>query len=171
MNIIKWLQPYAVAFICVVASFKLAANPLGKLDIEFELPRLEVGMYARPYVAVWIEDSQGKPVRTIALWQKDDTWLKDIRRWWRQVGRYDRQLVDAITSATRPAGQYKMFWDGKNDQGEILEQGNYVFFAEVVREHGGRDVVRQVMSLTHSAQQFSLAATYETGVIRLHYQP
>ncbi|WP_438893782.1 DUF2271 domain-containing protein, partial [Bacillus cereus group sp. BC251] len=68
-----------------VLSVNVFAAPLGKLDIEFELPKLDVGMYARPYIAIWIEDAQGQPVRTVALWQKEDTWLKDIRRWWRQV--------------------------------------------------------------------------------------
>lgn len=164
-RIYAWLLGFSVL------SANVLAAPLGKLDIEFELPKLDVGMYARPYVAIWIEDAQGQPVRTVALWQKEDTWLKDIRRWWRQVGRYDRALIDAVTSATRPAGQYRLQWDGLDDEGQPLVQGEYLFYAEVVREHGGRDVVRQAMTLQAQPKQYQLEATYETGVIRLRYQP
>ncbi|EJL6397396.1 DUF2271 domain-containing protein [Vibrio cidicii] len=149
----------------------LQAKSLGTLEIEFSLPKIEGGMYARPYVAVWIEDDQGQPVRTVALWQKDDTWLKDLRQWWRKVGRYDRELVDAITSATRPAGQYRLQWDGKDQQGNELAHGQYHFFAEVVREHGGRDVIRQPMNLSHAPVNYQLDATHETGQVRLSYQP
>lgn len=141
-----------------------------QLDIHFELPKLDVAMYARPYVAIWVEDDAGKPVRTIALWQKDDTWLKDIRRWWRKVGRYDRELVDARTSATRSAGKYRLSWDGKDDDGQPIEAGKYTLFAEVVREHGGRNTVRQVLELGDSPFKASIEPTEETGLIKLHYQ-
>ncbi|NMU52501.1 DUF2271 domain-containing protein, partial [Vibrio parahaemolyticus] len=96
-----------------------------KVDFELELPKIDTSMYARPYVAVWVENDQRKPVKTIQLWVGKDGWLKDLRSWWRKAGRYDRELVDAVTSATRPAGQYRFVWDGTNDAGERLEQGNY----------------------------------------------
>ncbi|WP_394250240.1 DUF2271 domain-containing protein [Vibrio profundi] len=149
------------------------AKPLpdsARLDIQFELPKIETSMYARPYVAVWIEDSKRKPVKTIELWVGKDEWLKDLRSWWRKVGRYDRELVDAVTSATRPAGQYRFVWDGTNNNGERLEQGDYTLHIEVVREHGGRDYLRQKIALFEVANSYVIEPTNETGNITLDYQ-
>ncbi|UPR31519.1 DUF2271 domain-containing protein [Vibrio crassostreae] len=140
-----------------------------KLDVSFELPKIDTSMYARPYVAVWVENSERKSVKTIELWVGKDEWLKDLRSWWRKVGRYDRELADAVTSATRPAGKYRFVWDGKSDDGQDLEQGEYTVHIEVVREHGGRNYLRQKVLLTDSNASYELKATEETGEITLNY--
>ncbi|WP_045387217.1 DUF2271 domain-containing protein [Vibrio rotiferianus] len=162
-----------VALIAALAPLPLLAAPFpdnAKVDFEFELPKIDTSMYARPYVAVWIEDEKRKPVKTIQLWVGKDEWLKDLRSWWRKVGRYDRELVDAVTSATRPAGQYRFVWDGTNDDGQRLKQGNYTLHVEVVREHGGRNYVRQKMQLADSEVRYQIKPTEETGVITVNYQ-
>ena len=96
--------------------------------------------------------------------------LKDLRSWWRKVGRYDRELVDAVTSATRPAGQYRFVWDGTNDDGQRLEQGDYTLHVEVVREHGGRNYLRQKIQLADKEARYQIKPTEETGVITVNYQ-
>jgi len=162
-----------VALIAALAPLPLLAAPFpdnAKVDFEFELPKIDTSMYARPYVAVWIEDEKRKPVKTIQLWVGKDEWLKDLRSWWRKVGRYDRELVDAVTSATRPAGQYRFVWDGTNDDGQRLEQGDYTLHVEVVREHGGRNYLRQKMQLADSEVHYQIKPTEETGVITVNYQ-
>lgn len=162
-----------VALIAALAPLPLLAAPFpdnAKVDFEFELPKIDTSMYARPYVAVWIEDEKRKPVKTIQLWVGKDEWLKDLRSWWRKVGRYDRELVDAVTSATRPAGKYRFVWDGTNDDGQRLEQGNYTLHVEVVREHGGRNYLRQKMQLADSEVRYQIKPTEETGVITVNYQ-
>lgn len=162
-----------MALIAALAPLPLLAAPLpdsAKVDFEFELPKIDTSMYARPYVALWIEDEKRKPVKTIELWVGKDEWLKDLRSWWRKVGRYDRELVDAVTSATRPAGQYRFVWDGTNDDGQRLEQGNYTLHVEVVREHGGRNYLRQKMQLADSEVRYQIKPTEETGVITVNYQ-
>ncbi|ASI94405.1 MULTISPECIES: DUF2271 domain-containing protein [Vibrio harveyi group] len=162
-----------VALIAALAPLPLLAAPFpdnAKVDFEFELPKIDTSMYARPYVAVWIEDEKRKPVKTIQLWVGKDEWLKDLRSWWRKVGRYDRELVDAVTSATRPAGQYRFVWDGTNDDGQRLKQGNYTLHVEVVREHGGRNYLRQKMQLADSEVRYQIKPTEETGVITVNYQ-
>ena len=140
-----------------------------KMDIKFILPDIDASPYARPYVAMWIEDKQRKPIRTIQLWVGEDEWLKDLRSWWRKVGRNDRVVVDAVTSATRPVGQYRFSWDGLDDQGNRVEQGDYTFYVEVVREHGGRNYVRQKLSLATESFSVQLQPTEETGLITLNY--
>lgn len=169
MKKITWSK--ALIALSLLPTFSIAQSlpESAKLDVQFELPKIDTTMYARPYVAVWVEDSSRKSVKTIELWVGKDEWLKDLRSWWRKVGRYDRELVDAVTSATRPAGQYRFVWDGKSDSGEKLEQGEYTIHIEVVREHGGRNYLRQKVMLGSENVSYQLKPTEETGEITLDY--
>ncbi|MDC5804917.1 DUF2271 domain-containing protein [Vibrio europaeus] len=156
----------------ILLSTSVFAAPLpssAQLDVKFQLPKIDAPMYARPYVAVWIENDQRQVVKTIQLWVGQDEWLKDLRSWWRKSGRYN-QSIDGLSSATKPAGQYRFSWDGKDDSGQFVEQGNYTFFAEVVREHGGRSLLRQKIALGSKATQYTLKPTAETGSVSLNYQ-
>ncbi|WP_391090257.1 DUF2271 domain-containing protein [Vibrio sp. NH-UV-68] len=158
--------------IALLTPLPLLATPLpdkAKIDIELELPTIETSMYARPYVAVWVEDQQRQSVKTLQLWVGKDEWLKDLRSWWRKVGRYDRQRVDAVTSATRPAGHYRFSWDGTDDNGQRLAQGDYTLLVEVVREHGGRNYLRQKIHLAEHDVRYQLQPTEETGTITVNY--
>ena len=152
-------------------STSVQANNAMKMNIALTLPEITQGQYHRPYVAVWIEDSQSKHQATIALWREDKgfKWLKDIRRWWRKAGRDDKTLVDAMTSATRPAGQYQLSWNGLSQDHTPLEPGKYTLLVEVVREHGGRNLVKHPFVLNESFNA-QIAPTAETGTITLTYQ-
>lgn len=169
MKKITWSK--ALIALSLLPTFSMAKSlpESAKLDVQFELPKIDTTMYARPYVAVWVEDNSRKSVKTIELWVGKDEWLKDLRSWWRKVGRYDRELVDAVTSATRPAGQYRFVWDGKSDSGEKLEQGEYTIHIEVVREHGGRNYLRHKVTLGSENVSYQLKPTEETGEITLDY--
>ncbi|MGF1727871.1 DUF2271 domain-containing protein [Photobacterium nomapromontoriensis] len=170
MNVFaKSLIGLSLALPVTFSVYAKALPETASLNVEFQLPKIDTAMYARPYVAVWIEDSQRKPIRTVQLWVGKDEWLKDLRSWWRKVGRYDRALVDAVTSATRPAGEYRFVWDGRDDKGQRVEQGEYTFYVEAVREHGGRNTLRQKMTLGESAFSHHIKPTEETGDIRLDY--
>ncbi len=140
------------------------------MDFELIIPTIKTSTYARPYVAVWIENEKRQAVRTIELWVGKDEWLKDLRSWWRKAGRYDREMVDAVTSATRSAGLHRFSWDGLDQQGKRLQQGNYTLYIEVVREHGGRNLIRKKLQLAETDFTYSLAASEETGQIKLTYQ-
>ena len=92
MKKITWSK--ALIALSLLPTFSMAQSlpESAKLDVQFELPKIDTTMYARPYVAVWVEDSSRKSVKTIELWVGKDEWLKDLRSWWRKVGRYDREL-------------------------------------------------------------------------------
>ena len=133
-----------------------------ELQLALKLPA-QLGEYHNPYVAVWIEDSKGKSTRTLVLWREGAKWLKDIRRWWRKVGRKDAEFVDGITSATRAAGRYQLNFDAKDDNGTPLANGNYTLRIEVVRENGGRAILKQPFTLNGTNQEFTLMASSETA--------
>ena len=147
-------------------------NTLHPTEITIELAlKQQSGEYHRPYVASWIESSKGKSVRTLLLWREQAKWLKDIRRWWRKAGRKDAALVDGITAATRAAGKFKLSFLAQDDDKKSLENGQYTLFIEVVRENGGRAIIRQPFSLNGSKETFTLAATNETDQIKFSVNP
>jgi hypothetical protein len=155
-------------------NFTVIANPNNStpttLNIELTLKQ-QLGEYHPPYVASWIENSQGKPVRTLLLWREQAKWLKDIRRWWRKVGKKDAELVDGITSATRITGKYPLSFLAENDEKASLKKGKYTLFIEVVRENAGRAIIRQPFSLNGEKSTFTLAATNETDEIKFSVTP
>jgi hypothetical protein len=91
--------------------------------------------YRRPYVAVWIEDAAGKPVRTVAVWGNSPKHIKELTTWW-AFGAKDAALFPAVSKATRDGGTYKLSWDGDDDAGKPLPPGVYSVHVEVNREFG-----------------------------------
>lgn len=114
----------------------------------------------RPYVAVWIEDSEGHAVRTLCLWIEQERWLRDLRRWSRLNGR-QRSLIDAVSRATRRPGSYSLEWDGKDDAGAAVPPGEYVVLIEAVREHGTYQLMRQPVAIDGSAFDHRLDGNVE----------
>lgn len=110
-----------------------------QVTLSFELPSVTSGKYRRPYVAFWIEDADGKAVRTVAVWGNHPRWLATMSTWWK-IGKDDKELLKAVTKATRAPGKYELVWDGKDDAGKTLPQGTYTIKLEVHREHGKDDL-------------------------------
>ena len=152
------------------ASAQANENSLANLEIKLTLKQQQ-GEYQPPYVAAWLENTKKDPVRTLLLWRKEPKWLKDIRRWWRNVGRKDAELVDAITSATHAAGTFPLSFKATDDQQQALPQGDYVLYIEVVREKGGRALLKQAFKIDNTAQKFTLNETAETGEITFTVTP
>ena len=148
-------------------------NPAYELNIGLELPRIDDARYRRPYVAVWIEDADHFPVRTLALWFKNPRWLPELKQWYRddQVRNLSEgtDISKTISSATRPAGKYTLKWDGKDNEGKTVKAGKYSIVVETSREHGGYQVERSEMSFNGQPQQATLQPGKEMGPVTLAY--
>ena len=138
------------------------------LDIKFELARFE-GRARRPFVAVWIEDADHKPVRRIAVWYNKPRWLPDLRSWFaaKREAEFD---VASVTGATRPSGEYTLVWDGKNDAGEYVPLGKYTVFIEAAREHGTYQLIKQEMKFDGKAKNQELPGGEEMTAASLSYK-
>ena len=158
------MYKYLVAALLLCCGSAMAQQ---ELEIQVELPKIDTGTYHRPYVAVWIENEQQQPVRLIEAWLEKPDWIKDLRRFWRKLGRSEPQLVDAKTGATKGPGSYKVRWDGKDEQGKAVAAGNYVLFVEAAREQGGRNLAKQAFTWDGSAVQIEINASKELGKIQL----
>jgi len=152
-----------------IAIALLACSPLQAVEAEINvyIPQIETAQYYRPYVAVWIENAEQEPVKLVALWRKEPDWLKDIRRFWRKLGRSDAALVDAMTGATRSPGQYRLHWQGKDDNGQALPEGKYTLYVEASREQGGRSLQKIAFELNGKPYQLRAAALEELGELVL----
>ncbi len=138
------------------------------IDIEINIPKLNVGTYHRPYVAIWLETEKRKGLHTIAVWHEKEDWLKDMRQWWRKLGRKNTETYDATSSATRRPGSYHINWNALDKKGNAFPAGEYYLSFEAAREAGGRDYLRQKISLGHNkAQQYTLKGKVELGNIKI----
>lgn len=142
-----------------------------QLEIELTIPSLEVDPYHRPYVALWLETTDRQGIQTIAIWHEKNDWLKDLRQWWRKAGRKNPHAYDAVTGPTRKPGHYKIQWNSTNDQGNIPE-GEYFLCLEAAREAGGRDFLRQKITLGNGVSQtYTLNGNIEFGTINIAIHP
>jgi thiamine biosynthesis lipoprotein ApbE len=146
-----------------------------QLAITLELTRT-ASMGRRPYVAVWIEDKDRFPVRTIALWYDGKSrYLPELRAWYRadrlRAMAEGTQIVDAVTSATRPAGKYMLQWDGKDNAGKPVSAGTYTVCIEASREHGTYQIIRQEMDFSGTPKHVALPGGTEISAANLDYQP
>jgi len=120
------------------------------LHVWFKLDRPGGGRYRRPYVAIWLEDKDGFPVKTALLWiqteQPGPRWHRDLTRWYRN----DRMrklaektdLIKTMAGATRGPGEYETHFDGTDNAGKPLPEGTYTLCLEAARENGTYKIIR-----------------------------
>ena len=144
------------------------------LDVNVEVPKLNVAEYHRPYVAVWIEGADQQVAANLSVWyQLKDTaeghgtkWLPDLRQWWRKSGRTLQVPVDGVTGPTRPAGKHALSFSDSQPQLRNLPAGQYNIVVEAARELGGREVVR-VPFRWGAANTAAGAGSTELGAVRV----
>ncbi|ODT86968.1 DUF2271 domain-containing protein [Phenylobacterium sp. SCN 70-31] len=129
-----------------LAAAPAAANA-AELSVSVEIPRLSVAEYHRPYVALWIENADQAAMKTLAVWydvklknNEGNTWLKDMRQWWRKAGRTATMPADGVSGPTKAPGKHQVTFSGAQLAG--LAPGQYALVVEASREVGGREVVR-----------------------------
>jgi hypothetical protein len=155
-------------------------NPDFELLVNFEINRPDGDgqRFRRPYVAVWIEDKDGLPVRTLILWAQaggpGPRWIPDLRRWYRgdQARRLvdDTDLVVTIARPTRMPGKYQVVWDGRDDLGQQLGAGQYTVSIEAAREHGTYQIIRKVVTLANEPLAEELKGNVEIKSASLAYR-
>ncbi len=132
-----------------------------QVDFEINQPDGQGRRYRRPYVAIWVENKDGYPVRNLTLWVSQGgagpfQWLPDLKRWYRadQERKHveKKDLIFSTARPTRPPGKYKVVWDGKDDHGKLLPQGEYTILIDAAREHGTYQNIRKTVTL--GAQPF-----------------
>lgn len=159
----------------VIAGPAVAAE----VKVSVEIPRLTVAEYHRPYVAIWVERPDQSFVGNVAVWydlkQKDKEgtkWLKDMRQWWRRVGRELDMPVDGLSTVTRPPGEHQIAVDAQKSPLAGLPAGEYHLVVEAAREVGGRELVRLPFKWpSASPQALQVKGSHELGTVALNIKP
>lgn len=146
------------------------------LDLSVTIPKFSVAEYHRPYVSIWLE-KEGAAPRTIAVWYDYDgnskegagtKWLRDMRTWWRTVGRTMSFPADGLTGATRAPGTHKVAFVGGRGAMPALSAGKYTLVINAAREVGGSEVVKLPFTWNGSAPAAARASgTGELGAVFL----
>lgn len=127
-----------------------------ELVVNFEINQPGGGnRYRRPYIAVWVEDKDGYPVKTLALWVQSTgpgpKWIPDLKKWYKADGlrklAEETDLVATMSEATHKPGKYELAWDGKDSSGNQVEAGEYTLYIEAAREHGTYQLIKQTIKL------------------------
>ncbi len=166
----------------LMAAAKPAPSPLPmpqfadagmELNITLQVAQT-AGFAKRPYVAVWIEDKDRLPVRTLALWYQKPRWLPELRNWYRddrmRAMAEGNDITASVAGATRPPGKYTLKWDGKDDAGKPVKPGTYTVNIEAAREHGTYQIMRQAVELDGKPQQFQLPGSQEISSATIEYR-
>ena len=157
---------------------KVAKSPPHRLLVEFEINKPENSRrYRRPYVAVWLEDADGIPVKTLSLFLMTQNpgprWHRDLRRWYSsdQLRRLadDQDLIGTISKPTRNPGKYKVAWDGLDDSGKALTDGEYTLSIEAAREHGTYQLIKHKFRLGGQAFSKQLKGNVEISSASVRY--
>lgn len=161
-------------FTVVILTSAFISNAQAKLQLEVNIPRLQVAEYHKPYVAIWIEDQQRKATQ-VAVWydfemknQKGEEWLADLRQWWRRDGRKLSLPIDGVTGATKGPGAHLISVDLEALL-KAQKPGKYKIRVEAAREVGGKELIELPITLPLNAATLPLTATgkRELGKIQL----
>jgi hypothetical protein len=157
-----------------VATAPALWDPAFELVINLEIASPAGNRAKRPFLAVWIEDKDQFPIRTIALWYHGARWLPDLRAWshadhLRSMAE-GTQIADSIAGATRGPGKYTLRWDGKDAAGKPVRAGTYTVAIEIAREHGTHQLIRSEVNFSGEPQHVDLPANVELAAVSLDYR-
>jgi|GEM_PF-415963 len=149
-----------------------------ELAVDLELATQEGTRTHRPYVAVWVEDAAGRSVRTLTLWVNNTgrgpRYIRELRQWFNisstALTPGGTDLVATVSSATRLPGQYTVTWNGRDDRGELVEQGTYRIMIEASREHGTYQLMKQELTLATKPVAAELPGNEEIGRAHVEFR-
>lgn len=134
-------------------------------ELTFQFNRLRGN--ATNQFAVWIEDSQGRYVRTIYAtrftanggFRRRDS---SIPIWVRQSGvaNLNKAEIDTITGATPRAGNLSYSWDGTNRQGVPVPNGEYVIVLEGTLRWANQVIYRAPIRLGQGTDVAQVSVEY-----------
>ena len=123
------------ALSCVVSQQSSQQSSQKAAELTFLFTR-QSGSASNQF-AVWIEDAQGKYVKTLyaTRWTANGGWSRrptSIPIWVRQsdLSNKPRAQIDAVSGATPRTGTLTYTWDGTDSRGVTVPAGNYELILE-----------------------------------------
>ncbi|CAM8630586.1 COG3656 Predicted periplasmic protein [Acidimicrobiia bacterium] len=152
-----------------------ASGPLfpegGEMIVDFTFATTEAGAIKNPYIAVWIETPEGALAKTVSFWFQQTAegkkYLSDMRKWFAATS----GDTPSNSGATRLPGAYSVVWDGTNEGGQPVAQGDYVVYIEAAREDGPYQVISQPISIGTASFNDQLTPKGELTTASIAYKP
>jgi FAD:protein FMN transferase len=149
------------------------------MALSFTYAPSDGGRVHNPYLAVWIEDAAGTPLRTLNVTMQGGTkgqkYLKDLRRWFTsdqaRISAGGSDILEAVTSPTRLPGATDLVWDGRNDAGEFVAAGSYTLCIEAARERGPYDLLCEELAFTGEPFEQQLADSGDLQQVTVSVRP
>ncbi|QSX75072.1 DUF2271 domain-containing protein [Lysobacter arenosi] len=149
-----------------------------EINLNLQIPQLNVAEYHRPYVAIWVEGPDQKAAANLAVWYQQKAtnegagtkWLPDLRQWWRRSGRTLKVPVDGVTGPTRPVGKHALQFTDRHPELASLPAGDYTLVVEAAREVGGRELLK-IPFKWRGASDGSAQGSSELGLVTLASKP
>jgi thiamine biosynthesis lipoprotein len=163
--------PAALALPMTGAAGAAAAAQGFTLDFAYNVPKLDADPYHAPYVVAWITDTNHKLVRTLLILGQKPRYVTENYVWWRRYGRETPQVVDTLAKPTRMPGRYAAHWDGKDEAGQPVAPGHYIFHIEASREKGGHTYETVEIDVGGPMVMKTATPKDELGALELRYGP
>ncbi|WP_225783090.1 DUF2271 domain-containing protein [Xenophilus sp. Marseille-Q4582] len=168
--------------LCAATLAALAASSpaaAASLTVQLTLPSIDTATYYRPYLAAWVEKADDRAtVGPLAVWYdtklRDNlgqSWLRQLRTWWRSSGEKLALPADGISGATRPAGTHTLQFSDAKGVLAGLPAGRYQLAVEVAREQGERELLRVPFDWGGSANDARAQGRKELGPVSVRVQP
>jgi hypothetical protein len=135
-------------------------------ELSFSFTRLSGS--ASNQFAVWVEDSQGRYIKTLYAtkytanggWKRRET---SIPVWVKKSGlsNLTNAQIDAITGATPRTGALTYTWDGTDSGGAAVPSGNYILFLEATLRWENQVLYRVPIRLGQGAAATEVTAEYK----------
>ncbi|MEH0020356.1 MAG: DUF2271 domain-containing protein [Desulfobacter sp.] len=166
------MKNYIILILFVLLGYQkpvLAQNEqLGSVIISFDFNRAKQD-YANNQFAVWIEDLEGKLVKTIFAtnFTAKGGWKyrpESLPAWTQKsnISGLTEKEVDAISGATPKSQRLVYKWNGDDSEHNFLPAGKYKYFVEVNYYWDSAAVFSGIIEIGDSANSTIAKATYST---------
>jgi FAD:protein FMN transferase len=125
--------------------------------------------FRTPYIALWISDEQGKPVRTVFMLGTGAKWHRDNFIWWGSNGERAAELVDLRSQATTLSGRYQVYWGAIDDDWKPVPIGKYTLHLETSQEHGKHSHRTVSLDIGDKRFKMSLPNATDSGGLEITY--
>jgi thiamine biosynthesis lipoprotein len=125
--------------------------------------------FRTPYLAVWITDTQNRPVRTVLMVGTAAEWQRDNFIWWGMHRARAAELVDLRSQATTLSGRYPAYWPGVDDNWQPVPIGKYVLHLETSQERGKHYYRSINIELGRERFKTKLPSLPESGGVDISY--
>jgi len=125
--------------------------------------------FRTPYMAVWITDTQNRPVRTVLMVGRDPEWQRDNFIWWSSHRERAERLVELRSQATTLSGRYPMYWSGVDDDWKSVPIGKYILHLETSQERGKHSYRSMAIELGRERFKTELPNLPDSGGMEISY--